>query len=247
VDVPSLRRRLLAANVVGGHPKVLSPDGKTVAYTLDDNGKPGVYLVGIDGNSRRHLFDGGSGSPTWSPDSKRLAIVKDLNSVVIIGADGKGVHRVSLGGSRLNTVMSIAWGPAVTSLLVETLDSATFADRIELVGLDGHVLHTLTSTAFPSFTAAWSPRGTQIAFVERRGAKQYVVVVHADGSGRHTIESIDTETSQISLAWSPDGHSVVTANKSRVRVVQADGTRARTVANAAANATLDDPAWQPRP
>jgi Tol biopolymer transport system component len=242
VDVPSLRRRLLAANVSGGHPEVLSPDGKTVAYSAPAaRGTYGVYLVGIDGNSPRHLIDGRSSA--WSPDGKRLAVLIANNAFVIVGTNGKVAARVSLGRSPTTLVQSIAWGPTGKSLLVDIVDAATFADHIQLVGLDGRVQHAFTSTAAP-FTGVWSPRGTQVAFAERRGAKEYVVVVGADGSGRHSIGS---EEGDITLGWSPDGRSVVIANGSQVRIIQADGTGARIVANAAGSGSLDDPAWQPRP
>jgi Tol biopolymer transport system component len=240
VDVTTLRRRLLAANVVGGYPETLSPDGKTVAYTPATKEAYGVYLVGIDGGSPRRLIDGRSA--TWSPDGKRLVVESDSNNdFLTVGANGRGAVRVPFSPSRSTFVQSIAWGPTGTSLLVDILGTATFEDNIEIVSLAGRAQTAFTSTAI-AFTGVWSPRGTQIAFAERRGAEESVVVVRPDGGGRHSVYA---DEGDVSIGWSSDGRSVVTANGSQVRVVHADGTGARVVAYAAASATLDDPAWRP--
>jgi len=68
------------------------------------------------------------------------------------------------------------------------------------------------------------------------------VIARPDGGGRH---SVNADEGNVSIGWSPDGRSVVTANGSQVRVVNADGTGARIVANAAGSGSLDDPAWRP--
>ncbi len=239
VDVTTLRRRLLAANVVGGHPETLSPDGKTVAYTPATKAPYGVYLVGIDGGSPRRLIDGRSA--TWSSDGKRLVVESDNgNDFVTVGANGKGAVRVRFSPARFTLVQSIAWGPT-GSLLVDVAGSAPFEDDIETVGLTGHVQHRFTSKAI-AFTAAWSPPGTQISFAELGAREPGVVVVRPDGGGRHSVYAGNGD---LSLGWSPDGRSIVTANGSQVRVVHADGTGARIVANAVGSGSLDDPAWRP--
>jgi dipeptidyl aminopeptidase/acylaminoacyl peptidase len=61
----------------------LSPDGRTVAYTVGVVDKAGnrvvnqIYTVGIDGGNPRKITSGNSSSsaPRWSPDGRRIAYV----------------------------------------------------------------------------------------------------------------------------------------------------------------------------
>ena len=59
---------------------VLSPDGKTVAFTRwngSSNGASGgLWLIGIDGTNERQILGdiNQPKSPTWSPDGKQIAI-----------------------------------------------------------------------------------------------------------------------------------------------------------------------------
>ena len=52
----------------------ISPDGKTVAYSVKMNGKTGLWVRALDGATAR-LLPGteGAGAPFWSPDNKSIA------------------------------------------------------------------------------------------------------------------------------------------------------------------------------
>ena len=55
----------------------LSPDGKSVAFDSDRDGVRGVYVARADGTSvRRVSGDGYAAVPTWSPDGRRLALLR---------------------------------------------------------------------------------------------------------------------------------------------------------------------------
>lgn len=66
----------------------LSPDGKTVAYSVKMNGKTGLWVRALDGATAR-LLPGteGAGNPFWSPDNKSIAF-----------AAGRKLLRVDIAG-----------------------------------------------------------------------------------------------------------------------------------------------------
>src|SRR2546423_1858357 len=96
---------LLAVKRVGD--PQLSPDGRTVAYTVGSVDKPAnrvvtqIYTVGIDGSNLRQITRDAksSSSPRWSPDGRRIAFVFDgqIWTMRPDGADREQVTRISTG------------------------------------------------------------------------------------------------------------------------------------------------------
>ena len=86
----------------------LSPDGRTVAFTVGAVDRPAnrvvnqIYMVGIDGGNLRQITTGtgSNSSPRWSPDGKRIAFVSG-GQIWAMKPDGSGreqVTRISTGG-----------------------------------------------------------------------------------------------------------------------------------------------------
>ncbi len=59
-----------------------SPDGATLAFVSARDGKPQIYLIGLDGGEARPLTSrpNGASNPVWSPDGRRLAFVSSVNA-----------------------------------------------------------------------------------------------------------------------------------------------------------------------
>jgi dipeptidyl aminopeptidase/acylaminoacyl peptidase len=89
----------------------LSPDGKTVAFTvqtvdLPNNTKPTqIYVVPVDGGTPQRLTNDGNlnSRPRWTPDSKRIVFVSDRSkgsqiwSMKPDGSDAKAVTNLPTG------------------------------------------------------------------------------------------------------------------------------------------------------
>ncbi|HRR01213.1 MAG TPA: hypothetical protein P5518_07825 [Candidatus Cloacimonas sp.] len=73
-----------------------SPDGLTIAWT----GDKGIWLMNANGSDQRIFIDDYASSPTWSPDSKRIAFQKqneEGNKIVIwtINIDGSALKQIT--------------------------------------------------------------------------------------------------------------------------------------------------------
>ena len=83
-----------------------SPNGKTILF---DNGGS-IYLADEAGGDIRKLTPGRNG--TWSPDGRRIAFVGgpgiDIDWIWIVGADGRGLKRISPPGVLAE---GLAWSP----------------------------------------------------------------------------------------------------------------------------------------
>lgn len=84
---------------------------------------------------------------------------------------------------------------------------------------------------------AWSPNGTQIAFVSRRGGNADIYVVRDRGGAARRLTTSPGYDAQ--PTWSPDGRTIAFARDAAIRLVNVDGTRDRPF-GAGGN-----PAWAP--
>jgi dipeptidyl aminopeptidase/acylaminoacyl peptidase len=129
-----------------------SPDGAALAFA---DGANRVFVVNRDGTGLR-LVAPHAVSPRWSPDGKRLLVVRD---------DGRALETVARGGGRVRTVhrfrspaaTSAAWSPDATTIAyggfhaLRLLDLATGRVRTVDVG-------RVCSGASTCAEVDWQPR-----------------------------------------------------------------------------------------
>jgi Tol biopolymer transport system component len=63
-----------------------SPDGRTIAFTVYDNGQESIWTVGANGSRLRKIAEKGR-MPDWSPDSRRI-IFTDRLGILTMAPDG---------------------------------------------------------------------------------------------------------------------------------------------------------------
>jgi TolB protein len=90
------RRRLTATPFCESQP-AWSPDGTRIAY-LDACGNTlwPLYVMKSDGTGVERLPTGGLGGPTWSPDSRQIALDDGLR-IIVLNSDGSGIHTLTSG------------------------------------------------------------------------------------------------------------------------------------------------------
>ena len=242
-----------------------SPDGSEVAFPsscLRVGCEAGIYVIRVDGTSKRRLTSGESDSgPVWSPDGQTIAFNRD-NRIYGINPDGSGLRLLTRRGR------SPAWAPDSQKIAFGRSDglyvmNSDGSEQRKLAGggcspdgcnpswsADGRKLayarelqtiHVLNVDGKRLLTALgelaiWSPRGGKIALVS--GDALYVM--NANGTGRRRLARFGQGP-----AWSPDGGTIAftaySGPKFGLSVINADGSGRKRLAELDAGG----PAWSP--
>ena len=189
-----------------------SPDGTRLAVSLwtAEDELPGVYTMKPDGSDRTLVVRNGS-SPTWSPDGKSLAVVRQpylesaRTQLVVVSADGAD-ERVLLPktGTAQTFFSTPAWSPD-GKLIAFVADGG----RIGLVSPDGEKGGAFDVDPSGS-NLSWSPDSSRLAFDSYRESKsesRQVVVVLDLASGKETVLPGEQDGAQ-APEWSPEGDQI---------------------------------------
>ena len=196
-----------------------SPDGSRFAFAgLADDGSEGLFVMESDGSGLRQVHSGTTLFPVWSPDGTTIAFVRDLydeveatedRNVWTIGADGRGLRRVTTGAWH----GSADWSPDGKSLVADT-DAEVIRIRP-----DGTGRQALIAGEHPA--PSWSPDGISIVV-------EGPLVAPAEGGRVEAIGAI--EGGGFEPDWSPDGARIAVTDglgSSDLWILRRDGREAR--------------------
>lgn len=187
-----------SGHYIGGK---VSPDGQSIAATLEIAGNSNLYLLDRSGNVIRRLTDdpGIEVSPSWSPDSRQLVFVADRSGspqlYIMDVASGK-TRRLTYSGS-YNT--SPEWSPRGDKIVYTGRVGNRFA--IFTIDVAGGEPRKLTSEASDSEDATWSPDGRFIAFSSNRAGKYQLYMMQASGENQRRLTGSGGDDTKPS--WSP--------------------------------------------
>jgi serine/threonine-protein kinase len=193
------------------HPR-LSPNGKQLAFSMNDGKEESVWIYDLDGKTamRRLTFTGGNGLPIWSADSQRVLFRSDREGdqgLFWQRADGTGVaERVTKPDKEWPSHMPDSWSP----------DGQTFSFYAGKGG-DGSVwtysFRDKKASLFADAPAwqqssSFSPDGRWIAYLSEDGGKN-VIVEPFPPTGVKFLITKDRGTHPV---WSPDGRELFFMN-----------------------------------
>ncbi len=217
-----------------------APDGRTVAFVSERDGRARVWLKQLATGDERPLTDGIDSAPRFSPDGEMLLFTRD-------GAAGPGLYRVGLLGGEPQHVVSPAregdWSPdgRRVAFVRERSAEPRNAWSVGVVGVDGSAERLFAAEHFPLSHLRWSPNGSSVWVVRRRSAlgEQDDFLAVDVTSGRKRIVAAPGPGGQISQpVWGRDGRTLLFAQtgsvtgylpSSRVVLFAPAGGRSRTL------------------
>ena len=187
----------------------LSPDGKTLVFSMDTDGGEDIYSQRVGGKNLSNLTADSKADdsmPAFSPDGKYIAFRSERkpSGIYVMGATAENVRRVSDIG------FHPSWSPDGKKIVV--------SERASI----HHTLHTLPNSSLWTIDVAdgnrqpldtggdaimpsWSPNGRRIAYwFVREGKSGEIATIPADGGGEPVVITND-DFSDWNPVWSPDG------------------------------------------
>jgi hypothetical protein len=199
------------APAVAANGRVVFSSGR---LTGGESGLPEIWSVLPGGGSAENLSkspDALDVDPAWDSAGARIAFARQEKSsetydLFVMNADGSAKEKIKIPGAANNRQPD--WSPGGQIAFVRSL-RANDTSNIYLANADGTGLAQLTDTPVPRYDAApaWSPTGSQIAFVSDRAGTPQLYVMDPGGVTETQLTFDPCWASNPS--WKPDGSLIV--------------------------------------
>lgn len=232
-----------------------SPDCSRLAYIDDNADRSSLWIVNRDGTDARELVqDEHRGhsviEPGWSPDGTRIVYGRGhfdengnwFSHIWTVSADGSHNNQLTTGEV---IDRGPTWSPdgeriAFNRATDDHPDRGRTRDEyIVVMKSDGSNLNALNTGGVTERSPAWSPDGTQLAYVTPvlYSTDSALMVSDTDGSNAHRVlTGVDEYTR---LSWSPDGTRIAFQRHQTVVIADIDGTDEESILAG------NEPHWSP--
>ena len=199
----------LAFVVADAHAASPGQNGAIVFSRFAGDHRDGLYRVSPAGGGARRIVAGTVFGAGWAPSGDALGVLArpvggQRFAVYTARPTGRGMRRLRRGDEDAQ-LSSVTWSPAGRRLAFTRSrgTDAAFRSAVWTMRRSGRGLHRLTPPSERATDAAWSPKGSTIAYVSHGRLR----AMRPDGSRRRTLLASPASSPD----WSPDGRRIVFA------------------------------------
>jgi Tol biopolymer transport system component len=206
-------RRRVTPTLVGVAAPAWSPSGRWIAF---ERTGIGTYVVPARGGKPIRIAQRFvTGSPIWSPDSSRLALVaerRDAADLIVVRAGSWRSRRLVR-----NLFSRPSWSPDG-----RVIAFVNFTGEVRAVDVVTGRTRLLVAARPPASEVAWSPDARRLAYSHTNPAAGIYEIYMADlSSGRQRRVA----RGLVEPSWSPDGARIAAKGGAYVYVLNPDGGR----------------------
>ena len=195
-----------------------SPDGRTLAFTAQKDGKDVLYMVDVKSQNIVRTFDHlpveQALNPTWSPDGRRLVFSGNeggITDLYMVDRDGRNVRRLT---HDIYGDLMPQWSPDGRQIAFVSdrgpgtnLQLLKFAPlSITILDLESGAITTLPGQAGLNINPMWAPDGRSIAYISDRAGSANVFLYDIATKEHYQLTNLVGGTSAITefspaLTW----------------------------------------------
>ena len=212
-----------------------SPDGRTIAFHGERNGRTGIWLLDVESGAIRQATqlenpDGFDGSPAWRADGKALVFEHALESskLAVLDPVTLAAQSIAFEGLADRNLRDPAWLPDGRIAFVA---GAGEGGPIGTAAAGGGAVTWLVPDTAHAYAPAFAPGGGRVAYFAKDQSGRLQVWIRELGNSPPGAERRLTDHADVTLTrvrWTPDGTSLIySADGGLWRVPAAGGAPAR--------------------